>query len=493
MSLSSIGGRSTATESAKLNELFEGFFEGEVALFPTFATEIGDHRYDDQLEIAISEEHIAAQRRLFQHALKRAMEIKLAEIDSRDRLYLQVFTRNLKLALDGFAFKQHLMPVRQLASLAVEFPLLGSGAGAHPFRTVADYENFLRRIEGFETWIDTAIVNMRQGIELQIVQPTVVIERTLPQIQTMIVSDPKTSLFYQPIARMPDQFSDADRARLTRAYTDAIEMRIVPAYRRLLAFLQDEYLSRSRRTVAFSALPDGTAWYDYLVKTQTTTDLKPDEIFQLGMTEIARITKEMERVREQQGFTGSLSEFSRTLSENAPRGYQSRIDLVQGYEAIGRVVAPGLPRFFSRLPQARLEIRTIKNSARDPRRRNIGLPRRTVPVRESFTSMRRALRTIRGAPPNRSIYTRPCPAITFRFRCSRNATTCRVFNVLPIIPPSSKAGLSTPKASAWNWDFTKSPRNISAGSTPSCFAPLVSSSTSVCIEKAGAASRQLNT
>jgi uncharacterized protein (DUF885 family) len=360
MSLSSIGGRSTATESAKLNELFEGFFEGELALFPTLATEIGDHRYDDQLEIAISEEHIAAQRRLFQHALKRAMEIKLAEIDSRDRLYLQVFTRNLKLALDGFAFKQHLMPVRQLASLAVEFPLLGSGAGAHPFRTVADYENFLRRIEGFETWIDTAIVNMRQGIELQIVQPTVVIERTLPQIQAMIVSDPKTSLFYQPIARTPDQFSDADRARLTRAYTDAIEMRIVPAYRRLLAFLQDEYLSRSRRTVAFSALPDGAAWYDYLVKTQTTTDLKTEEIFQLGMTEIARITKEMERVREQQGFTGSLSEFSRTLSENAPRGYQSRIDLVQGYEAIGRVVAPGLPRFFSRLPKARLEIRTIE-------------------------------------------------------------------------------------------------------------------------------------
>src|SRR5882672_1016890 len=197
---------SRSTESRKLHEIFESFFEAELVLFPTFATEIGDHRYDDQLEVNISEEHIAEQRRLFQRALRRAGEIKLADVDSRDRLYLEVFTRNLQLALDGLRFKQHLMPVRQLASLAVEFPLLGSGAGAHPFRTVTDYENFLKRIDGFETWIDTAIANMRQGIELQIVQPTVVIERTLPQIQAMIVSDPKTSLFYQPIARMPDQF-----------------------------------------------------------------------------------------------------------------------------------------------------------------------------------------------------------------------------------------------------------------------------------------------
>src|SRR6476469_113168 len=113
-------------ESRRLHEIFESFFDAELALFPTFATEIGDHRYDDQLEITISEEHIAEQRRLFQRALRRAGEIKLADVDSRDRLYLDVFTRNLHLALDGLRFKQHLMPVRQLASLAVEFPLLGS-------------------------------------------------------------------------------------------------------------------------------------------------------------------------------------------------------------------------------------------------------------------------------------------------------------------------------------------------------------------------------
>src|SRR5258705_1759805 len=184
---------SKSTESRKLHEIFESFFEADLALFPTFATEIGDHRYDDQLEVTISEEHIAEQRRLFQRALRRASEIKLADVDSRDRLYLEGFTRNLQLALDGLRLKQHLMPVRQLASLAVEFPLLGSGAGAHPFRTVTDYENFLKRIEGFEAWIDTAIANMRKGIEVGIVEPKVVIDRTLPQIEAMIVADAQAS------------------------------------------------------------------------------------------------------------------------------------------------------------------------------------------------------------------------------------------------------------------------------------------------------------
>jgi uncharacterized protein (DUF885 family) len=194
--------------------------------------------------------------------------IQIEAIDARERLYLDVLTRALKVALDGFAFEQRLMPVRQLASLAVEFPLLGSGAGAHPFRTVTDYENFLKRIDGFEVWVDTAIANMRRGIAVGVIQPRPVIERALPQLQAMIVTDAKTSLFYPPVVRMPGDFSAVDRNRLTRAYTEAIEQRIVPAYRRLVTFLGGEYLDQTRSTVALSELPDGKAWYEYLVRTQ---------------------------------------------------------------------------------------------------------------------------------------------------------------------------------------------------------------------------------
>ena len=176
----------------------------------------------------------------------------------------------------------------------------------------------------------------------------------------MIVTDAKTSLFYQPVVRMPGDFSAADRNRLTRAYAEAIEQRIVPAYRRLVSFLEGEYLDKTRNTVALSDLPNGKAWYEYLVRTQTTTDLTPEEIFQLGMSEIARIKKEMERMREEKNFTGSLSDFSRYLNDHAPRGYQSRSGLIQGYETIRRTVAPGVAKLFGHAPKAPFEIRTIE-------------------------------------------------------------------------------------------------------------------------------------
>jgi uncharacterized protein (DUF885 family) len=358
--LPSLNRGSPSSESRKLHELFESYFEAYLTLFPTFATEVGDHRYDDQLEIAISEEHIGAQRRLVQHALTRIGEINSHEIDPGERLYVEVFTRGLRLAIAGQRFKQHLQPVRQLASLVVEFPLFGSGSGFHPFRTVTDYENFLKRIERFELWVETAIVNLRKGAELGIVQPLAVIERTLPQLEAMIVTDTKASLFYQPILRMPDHFSEAERARLTRAYTEAIEQRVVPTYRRLLAFLKDDYLGKTRSTTALSALPDGNAWYEHLVKTQTTTDLTPDEIFQIGLEEIARIKKELERLRDDRGFRGSLKELSDHLTATAPRGHNSRSDLVKGYEAIRHTVIPKLSKLFGRIPKAPFEIRTIE-------------------------------------------------------------------------------------------------------------------------------------
>lgn len=349
-----------SAESRKLQTIFESYFEAYLDLYPTFASEIGDHRYDDQLEIVISEEHIAAQRRLFQHTLSRLAGIKHEEIDTRERLYLEVLARGLRLGIEGEKFKSHLMPLRQLGSLAIEFPLMGSGSGVHPFRTVIDYDNFLKRIEGFEIWVDTAISNMQKGVEQGLVQPRVVIERALPQIQAMIVADPQSSLFYQPIVRMPGQFSEADRARLTRAYTEAIEQRIVPPYRRLLEYLKDKYLAKTRSTIALSDLPGGNAWYDHLVKTQTTTDLTPDQIFQLGQDEIARINKEMERLRDRHGFAGSLAEFSRHLAASAPRTYASRSDLIQGYEAIRRTVTPQLAKLFGRIPKAPYEIRAIE-------------------------------------------------------------------------------------------------------------------------------------
>lgn len=347
-------------DSRELQQIFERYFEDYLQLFPTFATSIGDHRFDDQFEISISEEHLVKQRELYLKSLAALAGIKTAQLEPDDRLNYAVLEYSLTLRLEGLKFNRHLLPVRQLDSTPVEFPLLGSGRGEQPFKTPADYDNFLKRIERFQDWVNIAIENMRLGTEQGIVQPRVVIERTLPQLEAMIVADPQRSIFFQPILQMPASFGNAEKNRLTAAYTKAIQQEIVPTYQKLHSFIQDEYLPKTRATVGMSDLPNGNDWYDHLVKRQTTTDLTPEEIFQLGMDEVQRIKHEMERMRSESGFQGSLQEFSRYLVKNAPPGFANRDDLIKGYEAIREKVTLQLPRLFGRLPTAPLEIRTIE-------------------------------------------------------------------------------------------------------------------------------------
>jgi uncharacterized protein (DUF885 family) len=348
------------TESQQLREMLEAYFEEFLELAPLFATSVGDHRYDDRLGIVISEEQRERRRVLYQRYQGKIAAFPTARLEADDRLILAVFERTLARNLDALRFNQHLQPVRQLNSMPVDFPVIGSGTGLHPFKSVTDYDNFLKRIDRFSIWVDTAIANMRKGMAVGIVQPKVVIEKTLPQLDAMIVVEPKQSLFFQPILQMPQDINESERVRLTAAYLRAIEQTIVPAYRKLHSFVQEEYLPRTRLTYGLSNLPDGLAWYEQAVRTQTSTTLTPEEIFQLGMEEIYRIKKEMERLRSKSGFQGNPQEFSRYLAKNAPPGFVNRDELIKGYDAIRQKVMPQLTKLFGRLPKATFEIRTVE-------------------------------------------------------------------------------------------------------------------------------------
>jgi uncharacterized protein (DUF885 family) len=349
-----------SAESQRLRQIYEDYFEEFLKLAPLFATSIGDHRYDDQLAIAISEQNRLRRRALYQRYQSEITTIQKDQLDTNDRLILAVFERTLARNLEALKFNQYLQPVRQLNSPAVDFPLLGSGHGLHPFKSVSDYDNFIKRIDKFQIWVDTAIANMRKGLELGVVQPKVVIQKTLPQLDAMIVNSPTQSLFFRPILQIPQDFSASDKARLTTAYTQAIEQKIVPMYSKLRDFVQAEYLPKTRATFGISNLPDGIAWYEYLVRSQTTTSLTPEEIFQLGIEEMHRIKSEMERMSFDSGFHANLHGFSRYLVKNAPPGFANRDQLIMGYDAIRQKVTPRLAKLFGHLPKATFEIRTIE-------------------------------------------------------------------------------------------------------------------------------------
>ena len=239
-------------------------------------------------------------------------------------------------------------------------PSLGSGTNAQPFVTVQDYDNWLKRIDGLIVWMDQAIVNMREGIAKGVVQPRPVVEKVLPQLEAMIVDDPAQSEFYGPIRNLPADVGATDRERLTTAYTAAIRDKLVPAYRRLHAFMRDEYLPHARASVAWTALPDGAAWYAYFVSEHTTTTMTPEEIHQLGLSEVARILDEMDKVRVKVGFDGDRAAFFAYLRSDPKFYYTRGEDLVAGYMDVKKRIDAALPKLFSVFPKADYEVREVE-------------------------------------------------------------------------------------------------------------------------------------
>ena len=358
--LTGITSAADAPDSVELNKLFEDYFERSLQLNPLQATFIGDHRYDDKLPNYLAPtylaEALAVDRRYLDAALKYESQAHSAE----DRLSLEIFLHERRTSIEGAAFPSELLPLDQMFSIATLMPLLGSATNAQPFNTVQDYDRFLARMNDYLAWSDQAITNMRAGIAKKVVQPRVVMEKVQRQLAALIVDDPQKSLFYLPVAKFPENFSPADRKRLEQAYRDAIVNRINPSYRQLHDFVRDEYLPHTRTTVAWTALPNGTKWYAFLVKNNTTTNFTPDYIHELGLKEVARIRSEMEQVKTQVGFKGDLHAFFRHLQDDRQFYYSKPEDLIAGYQDVKRRIDAVLPKYFSLFPKADYEVRPVE-------------------------------------------------------------------------------------------------------------------------------------
>jgi uncharacterized protein (DUF885 family) len=348
-----------AGPAAALPRIFDDYYEESLALDPVTATTLGDHRYDDRMANDISEAYRARVAEMSHRFLARLEVIPAARLTGEDRLSYELLHRELTDRLEGLQFPDHLLALTHISGQPVDFPIMGSGGGVHPFDTAADYDHFLHRMDDFVVWVDTAIANMRRGITVGVVHPRMVIEKLLPQLDSQIVANPEDSIFYTPLRRFPATVAASDRARLEGAYRAKIRDRLVPTYRRLRTFLAEEYLPHCRSTVALESLPNGPAFYAYRVRTSTTTSLTPDEIFRLGEAVVARIEGALDAVRRRAGWKGDLHSFARALA-SSPGGVTTREGLIAAYEDLRARVWGALPALFGRLPHAPFQIRPIE-------------------------------------------------------------------------------------------------------------------------------------
>ncbi len=349
----------TVTPSKALAALADQFIETRLDLDPFIGTWLtGDARYEDKFVNNLTPAFRAKERALFTDTLSALRKIDVRGLSESDRLTRAVLEYQVSRGLEAAKYDFYLTPIHQFGSVPLTLVQLASTTGAQPFRTVANYEHFLTRIDGFPAWVESAIANMREGMAKGVVQSRVLMTRVLPQLKSQMASDPAASGFYVPIKNFPAVFGDEDRARLTSAYRKAIEEKITPAIVKLHDFIANEYLPKCRDTAGLGALPNGVAKYAFKVREQTTTNMTPEQVHQLGLSEVARIRLDMEKVRSEVGFTGDLTAFLASLNRNPQlTPFKTEQEVLDSYRKIQQRVEPTLGKLFSKIPRSVLEIR----------------------------------------------------------------------------------------------------------------------------------------
>jgi uncharacterized protein (DUF885 family) len=352
--------------AAQLNSLYGEYWEENLALHPLTATYAGDPRHNAELPNLLSKEYEAKERAFEQRYLDRARAIGSVGLTGQDRLSFEIFTLNRESSLEDFEFPERLLPIDQFYNIANTFAQLGSGTGAQPFATVKDYDDWLQRAGKLPMLLDQAIENMREGVKAGIVQPRVLMEKVLPQLDANITDDPQQSIFWGPIAKLPKDVPAADRERLAAAFRALITTQLTPAYRRLRAYIANEYLPKTRDTFGKGALPGGAAWYAHDVRDNTYHALTPARAHEIGLEEVARLQDGMRAVAPQLGYTKpvkslpELKAFFEWMKARDDMYFKSREELLAAYQAFGANVAPKLPTYFNLRPTTGYEVRLVE-------------------------------------------------------------------------------------------------------------------------------------
>ncbi|MBC5992554.1 DUF885 domain-containing protein [Pontibacter cellulosilyticus] len=351
-----------ATEAVQaaqnIDQIFENYFEERLKLFPLEATAIADSRYNDQLPNDLSQEHKQQVKQLYQKYLDQINSLDRSKLAEQEQVSYDIFKYEMEKSLEAFNYPSELLPINQFWSLPITMAQLGSGSSNQPFKTPEDYRDFLGRIKGFTVWGDTAIANMRRGMAMGVILPRMLTQKVLPQLQAMVVDDPKKTIFWAPVENLPASFTAAQKDSIRQAYTKAIKEEVIPTYKKLHDFMRQEYLPKSRSTSGISGIKGGDAYYRYLVRYWTTTDMTPDQIFNIGQQEVARIRSEMEQVKQQVGFKGDLKAFFKYVNENPKfTPFKTPEQVLEGYRSIEQRMQPQLSKLFGITPKSRFEVR----------------------------------------------------------------------------------------------------------------------------------------
>jgi uncharacterized protein (DUF885 family) len=351
-----------AVQQPGLDSLLASFYQDYLKFSPLNATVIGDNRYDDKLPNTITAAYRTELKDLYTRYRNELTGYDRNSLTEADQLNYDILLWECDIALESLKFKDYLMPVNQFSATHLLVGQLASGQSIHPFKTVKDYDNWLARATQYEAWCDSALVNMKKGVAQGYVLPKALVKKTIPQFASMDHGPVEEHLFYGPVKLMPADFSAEDKARLTKAYGEMVKDHIIPAHKRISDYLSKEYLKAARESSGIDAVPAGKDYYNFLIKYFTTTTMSADEVFALGKSEVDRITKEMEGVKDQVGFKGDLKAFFASLDKKKElKPFTDPNQVIANFNAIHEKMKPNLQKLFDKTPKMAFEVRRTES------------------------------------------------------------------------------------------------------------------------------------
>ena len=345
----------------RLFDLFKASDEASLQRNPLNAIFRGDLRYADRLGDSITDEYFAAEKAAAEADLAALRVIPRDQLDATDQIAYDTFEYTTKDALRGYQPDilnlTKVRPLNHFYGLHTFYPTFASGQGGAPFNTVQDYENNLKRHKDFVIYIDRAIGRFKEGQAAGVVETKMTVRNMIEQLDSQLKMKPEDSPYFGPAKNFPEAIGTVDRERLTQSLRAAITDEIYPALARLRDYLKNDYLGSARNGFGLMYMKGGDHLYRYQIQSTTTLPMTPDEIHDIGLKEVARIKTEMDKIRQEVGFKGSLHQFFEHLRTAKQFQPKSREALTQAYYTIGKEVDAKTPQYFSVVPKSKLEIR----------------------------------------------------------------------------------------------------------------------------------------
>ncbi len=344
----------------QIDSIAKKYYTQYLKFYPIEATSQGKLAFNSELNIPFTKENITKESGFYGEILGLLKKLSVKDMSEREKLIYYTLDYSLKDKIQGFSHHNDEIPFTQFIGLPLEFPLMGSGEGIQPFKTKKDYENWLSRMEKFPAWMDAAEDAFRRGLKSGNVLPKILVQKMITQMNSdeIVTKNIKKNIFYKPILSLPDEISSEDKQKITAQYESVILSKIIPAYKDMGKFLETEYLPGARITHGLYAIPKGREAYEYAVKSWTTTQLKPEEIYQMGLREVEMLSKQMLEIQASMHKTGSLRTFLNELKTD-PKAmpYKTSKEVLDAFAAIQQRSAPGVKLMFKNQPKTSFQIK----------------------------------------------------------------------------------------------------------------------------------------